>query len=281
MNSSATSSLSQDHTQSTELMGKLDSLFNDLQGILVPDAKTSSVKSGPSQQATINESGDLVNTVEYLSQKDGLKNELNVIQQREETRLNQVREQNALISRRKEIIAGSDGSRRILDDVGQVQIQKKTGPISSPHEDDETAEEELLLFNVETHEIIEGASKSSPDFNEAFLGSSHSSKFEQEDQPLFNHIIPQQNPLPNKSSVPFEKDEIFEHENTPDIEPQFASHLDKSLNKRSHDVPISNHEIERRIERIGRVINRPVVGKAFAIPTTKSVQRLRSKFGKM
>lgn len=260
METLAVSTVATDQTQSTELLGKLDSLFNDLAGLM------------GSQQATINESTDLANNVEYLTQKDGLKNELSLIQQREEDRLGQVRAQNILISRRKEKISGVDGYSRSLDDAIQVRVQKKAGPINAPSEEEATLEEQLLLFDLEQTEDIERASQSSPDFSEAFLGASHHSSNPQEEK---------EEPLQTKHPLKLENDEIFNLKKADTFEPHFETHLNTSLNQNINLKPITNHEIERRIERIGRVINKPVVGKAFAVPTTKSVARLRSKFGKM
>ena len=266
------STIAPDQTQSTELLGKLDSLFNDLAGLMGADANNVALKSGMSQQAAINESTDLAKNVEVLTQKDGLKNELSLIQQREEDRLSHVRAQNVLISRRKEKISGTSGYSRDLDDVVQVRVQKKTGPISAPAEDEVNAEEQLLLFDLERSEDIERASQASPDFSEAFLGASHHSSNPQEEENA---------PPQAKHPLKLEKDEILNLKNTNTLETHFEAHLNASLNPRTKPEPITNHDIERRIERIGRFINKPVAGKAFAVPTTKSVARLRSKFGKM
>ena len=268
-----------DPSHSTELLGKLDSLFSELQGLLGTQPDASAIDTGLATQANINEAGELENSVEYVAQKDGLKNELSAIQQREENRLSHVREQNVLISQRKEKVSGVGGYNRSDDDVTQAKAHKKSGPLLMPPEEDPLSEDSFSNNSFESTEDIDQLSASSSDFNDAFLGSSNTEKEEQRIRDQYESSDKEP-----ANPIQLEDDEIIDIYSPEQAHKTFTTHLNMSLNPHEDVSITSNQEIEKRIQRIAPYIDKarkPVVGKAFAVPTTKSVARLRSKFGRM
>jgi hypothetical protein len=287
------------------LLGELDNLFNDLQGLLAPKSDTSKLNLGMAAQAAINETGDLEKNVEYVAQKDGLRQELSTLQQREESRMNQVRQQNVLLELRKEKLTGTDGNTRVLDNAGQVRAQKKNMGQGAALEDQSLSEEKLYIDSLINTDDIERSEKTSPDFGEAFLGSSRNATTQKEEQHIRDDYETRYDDVsePVRRSMPLQQDEILELDK---LDQLFGEQLHTVLNDESEIegriMAISDHidrkngstpslvrEIEKRIERIGQFIDnkpsqsqtKPMMGKAFTVPTSKSVQRLRNKFGKM
>ena len=185
-------------------------------------------------------------TVEYVASQASLKNELTALQRREETRLNRIRQQKVLISLRKEKIIGTDGYTRSLDDANQMRIQKENSPIDTTLDDEPISEEQLYMAAQEENSCVDRIASLSPDFNEAFFDSNREATTQKEEQKLldqYEFTSTNETKLPKQHSLIFEKDEII----------------------------VQNHFYAD---------TKPVVGKAFAVPSSKSVQRLRRKFGK-
>lgn len=282
---------------SQSILGDLSSLFADLQGLVG--------KAPLLKLATINESSELEKNVEYVASRDGLKKELTTLQQREETRMNQVRQQNELIGLRKEKIAGTGGYSRSLDDAVQVRTQKKSLPIGTPLEDESISEERLFASAHEEDTDIARIASASPDFNEAFLATNRDATTQKEEQQLldqYEFTSEGETKVTRQHSLAFEKDEIIllDHLNEAlnytgkplggvsdkDVEGRILA-ISNQIDRKHGGEHALAREIEKRIERIGQFIDkktdtpdRAVAGKAFVVPSTKSVQRLRSKFGK-